>query len=77
MTGEHKAEEEELYLPRRKSQLRIEVEKAAESIRDDAWYGVFLLSLDGKEEQRFDSYAQAAQFMASSKGRWYLVARMK
>lgn len=64
--------EAEQIIPRRRSQLRSEVESALRRVDAESAKGVILLNLDSDERYGFDSYADALEFMKGKRGRWYI-----
>ena len=62
-------------IPRKRSYLRKDIEKALSEIGINLDQNIILLNLDTNEVFHFDDYYKAIEFMKGKKCRWYLATR--
>jgi hypothetical protein len=69
---EEEASRKEGTIPREKSQIRRDVEKALARQGLALESRISVTNLDSHETQYFDDYSKAMEFIKGRKGRWYL-----
>ena len=60
------------HLPKKKSDLRLEIEAALAEKGISVERRITVINLDSRETAYFEDYYQALEFIKGRKGRWYL-----